>query len=57
MKDAAMPSYMIVIVGAGLLAFAAGCVLIWITRPHNGFGGDGGGGVDGGGCDGGGGGY
>lgn len=52
-----MPSYMIVIVGAGLLAFAAGCVLIWITRPHNGFGGDGGGGVDGGGCDGGGGGY
>lgn len=52
-----MPGYMIVIIGAGLLAFVAGCVLIWLERRKlsdiSGPGGVGGGGLNGG-CDGGG---
>ncbi|NGN44451.1 hypothetical protein G6N74_25605 [Mesorhizobium sp. CGMCC 1.15528] len=27
-----MPTYAIVIVGAGVLAFVAGCILIWMER-------------------------
>jgi uncharacterized membrane protein YgcG len=60
MKDAAMPSYMIVIVVAGVLVFVAGCILIWLERHKlsnlDGSGGVGGG-FDSGSCDGGGGGH
>jgi hypothetical protein len=61
MKEAEVPSYAVVIVSAGLLAFVAGCVLIWLERHKlsnfDGPGGVGGGGFDGGSCDGGGGGH
>lgn len=55
-----MPSYMIVIVVAGVLVFVAGCILIWLERHKlsnlDGSGGVGGG-FDSGSCDGGGGGH